>query len=124
MDFKNKQTIAAQISEYVSENIMCGIWNSDDKLPSVREYAAEIEVNVNTILKAYNQLELEGIIEKKRGIGYFVSGNARRIIEDDKKREFIKHQLPEFLKAVKMLSLTWDDLKPYFESLELAGRDK
>jgi GntR family transcriptional regulator len=124
MDFKAKQTISAQIGEYVSENIMCGIWKTGDKMPSVREYAAEVEVNVNTILKSYNQLELDGIIVKKRGIGYFITEKAKKVIEDDKKKEFIRYQLPEFLKVVKMLNLTWSDLKPYFKTLELTGEEK
>ncbi|MCP4179804.1 MAG: GntR family transcriptional regulator [bacterium] len=124
MDFKEKQTISTQISEYVSENIMGGIWKVGDRMPSVREYAAEVEVNVNTILKSYNQLELDGIIVKKRGIGYFITERAKEIIEDGKKKEFIRYQLPEFLKVVKMLNLTWNDLKPYFKTLELTGEEK
>ncbi|HJO93910.1 MAG TPA: GntR family transcriptional regulator [Victivallales bacterium] len=124
MDFKDKQTISTQISEYVSDNIINGIWNAGDRLPSVREYASEVEVNVNTILKSYNQLELDGIIVKKRGIGYFVTENAQKIIEDEKRKEFIRYQLPEFLKVVKMLNLTLNDLKPYFKTLELTGEKK
>ncbi len=76
MEFKEKQAIYLQIGEHVCENILRKQWKEGDKIPSIREMAIGIEVNPNTVMRAYNYLQDMGIISNKRGIGYFVTDNS------------------------------------------------
>ena len=94
MDFRKGRTIYEQIAELVSERILMDAWLPNHKISSVRELAAEIEVNPNTIMRAYSNLQEDGIIYNKRGIGFFVSTGAKQLIEDRNKKEFIETELP------------------------------
>ena len=69
-----------------------------DRIASVREFAVEIEVNPNTVMRAYSYLQDEGIIYNKRGIGYFVGEESMEKVMSLKKNDFIKKELPHFLK--------------------------
>ena len=75
MEFKEKKSIYVQIADHICENIVKGIWKEGDRIASVREFAVDIEVNPNTVMRAYSYLQDEGIIYNKRGIGYFVGEN-------------------------------------------------
>ena len=79
-------------------------------MPSVRDLAADFEVNRNTLLRTFSLLEIEGIIVNKRGIGFFVSDNALSLIRKTERETFFKNELPEFIQKVKALKLTGNDL--------------
>ncbi|MCP4180722.1 MAG: GntR family transcriptional regulator [bacterium] len=110
MEFKQSKTISLQIAETICENILQDSWNSGDRIPSVREYAASIEVNPNTIVRSYSYLEDLGIISKKRGIGYFVNDDAKKLILRKRKDEFLERQLPDFFKSVDLLDIEWEEI--------------
>jgi DNA-binding transcriptional regulator YhcF (GntR family) len=80
-------------------------------VPSIRDLAADFEVNSNTVLRTYTTLSDAGIIENKRGIGSFVADEAVRKIQEREKLEFFKNDLPEFINKVKLLKLNINDLK-------------
>ncbi len=119
MEFKEKKAIYVQIADYICENIMNGSWKEEDRIPSVREMAIEIEVNPNTVMRAYSYLQDEEIIFNKRGIGYFVGENSRELIAKMKKDDFIKNELPYFFRILKMLKIDFDELKVMFEDYKL-----
>ena len=77
----------------------------------MREYAAKLGVNANTAVKAYDQLAQEGIIFNKRGLGYFVAEDAQRHIRQTRRQTFLKTVLPEFVRQMRLLDITWDDVK-------------
>ena len=79
-------------------------------LPSVREYAVMLEVNTNTVVKAYEQLAREHIIYNKRGLGYFVTPGARDQILRERREEFIKKTLPELFRQMQLLRLGIEDV--------------
>ncbi|HJO92970.1 MAG TPA: GntR family transcriptional regulator [Victivallales bacterium] len=110
MEFKQSKTISLQIAETISENILQESWVSGDRIPSVREYASSIEVNPNTIVRSYSYLEDLGIISKKRGIGYFVNDDAKKIILKKRKNEFLEKQLPDFFNSVDLLDIEWEEI--------------
>ena len=83
--------------------------------PSVRELAAEYEVNTNTILRTFDILQRDEIIYPKRGICVFVSPGARHKIRIARKQEFRKHELPEFLHRLRLLGMTIDDVVKAWE---------
>lgn len=110
MDFKSSKGIFLQIAENLCHQILEGTLKSGDRVPSVRDLAAEFEVNRNTVLRTYALLNDDGIFDNKRGVGYFVSDNARELIRASEKSEFFSNELPLFIQKVKMLQLNSEDL--------------
>jgi DNA-binding transcriptional regulator YhcF (GntR family) len=92
------------------EYILRGIWNEDERIPSVRELAVNIEVNPNTVMRTYTHLQDMNIIFNKRGIGFFVQQNAAEKIKSIKKEEFLNKELPELFKTVELLNLDFDEI--------------
>ena len=110
IDFKSTKGIFLQIAENICHQILEGVLQKGDRVPSVRDLAADFEVNRNTVLRTYALLDEAGIFENKRGVGFFVSDKAVKIIRTREKKEFFQNDLPEFTKKVKLLKLTEDDL--------------
>lgn len=77
---------------------------------SVREYGAEIGVNPNTVMRSYEKLTSEGIIYNKRGIGYFVSADARDIVLQTQRKEFIERELPAIRRRMQLLGIDFSEL--------------
>ena len=115
MEFKDGKAIYMQIADYISENILKGEWKEGDRIASVREFAVDIEVNPNTVMRAYSYLQDEGIIYNKRGIGYFVGDDSMEKVMVLKKEDFIKKELPYFFKILDMLNIDFDSLKSMYD---------
>ena len=105
-----------QIADYILDNILAQKLAQGDKIQSVRELAAEVQVNPNTIMRAFNYLQEEGIIFNKRGIGYFITDDAYEITHKLKKDEFVKTYLPEVFRQMNLLNMNLDDLKLAYKS--------
>ena len=114
MEFDANQSIYLQISDYVCENVLLRRWREGDKIPSVRELAVEIEVNPNTVVRAYGHLQESGIIQNRRGLGYFVAEGAHRIARTLKTDEFVKRDLPRLFRTMELLEMSFEELKGYY----------
>ncbi len=110
MDFKTSKGIFLQIADNLCRQILDGTLKPGDRVPSVRELAGEFEVNRNTVMRTYSNLEEAGIFDNKRGIGFFISKKALELVRNDEKNDFYNHDLPEFILKVKLLRLTSSDL--------------
>ena len=99
-------------------------WNNGDRIPSVRELAINIEVNPNTVMRTYGYLQEKGIIYNKRGIGYFLADDAYTETLQLRKDEFIKDELPQIFKAIKLLDIQFKDLEDLYKAyiLHRCGR--
>jgi DNA-binding transcriptional regulator YhcF (GntR family) len=117
MEFKNGKSIALQIADNISEKILEGSFPEKGRIPSVRELAADMGVNPNTIVRTYAELQSRQIISNQRGIGYFVNEKAGSIINNWRKREFFENQLPEFVRQMKVLGITYEDLQTPISNL-------
>ena len=95
MNFKESKAIYLQIADRICDEILLGQFGEEERIPSVREYAAIVEVNANTVNIIYN----------KRGIGYFVSTGARELIHSLRKNTFLKEELDYFFKQIKTLDI-------------------
>lgn len=115
MEFRKNQTIYLQIADYICENIMAGQWDKGDKIQSVREMAASIQVNPNTVMRTYSHLQDLGIIFNQRGIGYFVADDALQKTKALKKETFVKDYLPEVFKTMDLLDMDFEDLKTFYK---------
>ena len=110
MEFSENKSIYLQICAAICERILSGELAPDSRIPSVREYGAEIGVNPNTVMRSYEKLTGEGIIYNKRGIGYFISPDAQKIVMETQKEEFLKNELPQILKRMKLLGIDPKDV--------------
>jgi len=106
-----------QIADYFCENILTREWKENEKIPSVREIAMFVEVNPNTAIRAYNFLQDQGIIYNKRGIGYFVAKDGYSRALELRKGEFLRKDVPVFIKTMNLLNLKFTDLQPHYESI-------
>lgn len=115
MEFRNTKGIFLQIADSISEKVIGGQYPPGEKIPSVRDLALEMGVNPNTVMRTYTELQTRGIIDNKRGIGFYVTNEAVGIIRDWKRKEFFEIDLPVVVRQTKMLGVTFEELKPYFE---------
>ena len=105
MDFHAEKPIFLQIADAICDRILSGQLKGDERIPSVREYGAEVGVNPNTMMRTYEKLTADEIIYNKRGIGYFVSPEARDKILAAQKAEFITKDVPALLRKMQLLGL-------------------
>ena len=103
MNFKESKAIYLQIADRICDEILLGQFGEEERIPSVREYAAIVEVNANTVMRSFDYLQSQNIIYNKRGIGYFVSTGARELIHSLRKNTFLKEELDYFFKQIKTL---------------------
>jgi DNA-binding transcriptional regulator YhcF (GntR family) len=115
MEFQQHQAIYLQIADYICEKILLKKWQPEEKIPSVREMAVMIEVNPNTVQRAYSFLQDQGIIYNKRGIGYFVADNAYAITKKFKKQDFIQNDLPYLIRTLELLDISLEDLETLYQ---------
>ena len=111
MIFTNDKAIYIQMADRLCDEILAGKYKDDDRIPSVREYAVMLEVNANTVVKAYDELSRADIIYNKRGLGYFVTPGAKKQIMKERKQEFMKERLPELFRQMQLLGITLEDVK-------------
>lgn len=111
MEFKNNKPIFLQISEHICDEILQGTYREGERLPSVREYAAGVEVNANTIVRSFDWLNQKGIIFNKRGMGYYVSVGATEIIRQSLREVFFQETLPEFVQQMQKLDITFEEVE-------------
>ena len=105
MNFTNDKAIYMQIADRICDEIISGKYNDDDRIPSVREYSVLLEVNTNTVVKAYDYLAREEIINTKRGLGYFVTNGAKQHILKMRRNEFMQQTLPEVFRQMRLLGI-------------------
>jgi DNA-binding transcriptional regulator YhcF (GntR family) len=105
MEFNSNKSIYLQICDAICEQILSGTLRPDERIPSVREYGAEIGVNPNTIMRSYEKLTADGIIYNRRGIGYFISPDALETVLEAQRKDFLENELPQILKRMKLLGL-------------------
>jgi len=111
MEFKESKPIYLQIAERISDSILSGEFVEEERIPSVREYAAEVEVNANTVVRSYDYLQTSGIIYNKRGIGYFVVDGARELILKLRREVFLNEEIEYFFKQIKTLGISEEKIK-------------
>jgi GntR family transcriptional regulator len=118
MQFRESQAIYLQIADYVCERILLKEWKPEERIPSVREMAVQLEVNPNTVMRSYEFLQQKEIITNQRGIGYFVSAGALTHALEYRKDDFLLKELPQVFRNMYLLNMEPDDLKTRFEKFK------
>lgn len=115
MQFKDSQSIYLQIADHICEKILLKEWKPEERIPSVRELAVQLEVNPNTVMRTFDFLQQKEIIYNQRGIGYFVTGDAYKKSLDYRKDDFLQKELPGVFRNLYLLGMSTDELRPRFE---------
>lgn len=110
LEWSEGQPIYRQLRDRVVEMILDRVLKEGDPLPSVRTVAAEYRVNPLTILKAYQQLVDEELVEKRRGLGMFVKTGARDLLLEGERRKFLSDQWPRIQATILRLGLKPEEL--------------
>lgn len=115
MEFKETQAIYLQIGDYICEQILLGRWNEGDRILSVRELGVALQVNPNTVMRTFDFLQSIEIIFNKRGVGYFVSEDAKTKIVTFRRKQFVEQDLPVFFKNLNILGMTFEEIKTRYD---------
>ena len=116
MKFKESKSIYLQIADRICDEILQGQYKEEERIPSVREYAATVEVNANTVVRSFDYLQTQEIIYNKRGLGYFVSAGGRGRILELRKEVFLRDELPEFFRQLKTLDISFKDVETMYQN--------
>src|SRR5215467_13287595 len=109
-EWNDNQPIYRQLRDRVVAMILDGVLKEGDPLPSVRNVAADYRVNPLTVLKAYQELVDEGLVETRRGLGMFINGGARNLLLDAEREKFLTEDWPRIAETILRLGLKPDDL--------------
>ena len=109
-EWNDSQPIYRQLRDRVVAMILDGILKEGDPLPSVRTVAAEYRVNPLTVLKGYQELVDEELVEKRRGLGMYVKEGARKLLLKSERQKFLSEEWPKISATIQRLGLTPDEL--------------
>lgn len=116
LDLHDPRPMYEQVVEQVEKLVARGVWQADDKVPSVRQMAMELSLNPNTVQKAYSELLGRGVIYSVKGKGNFVSNNREKIKET--KLMEIREEIRQLLRRAKELGITKEECNELLDSLK------
>ena len=123
MNFKESKPIYLQIADCIMDEILQDIYPEEARIPSVREYAATVEVNANTVVRSYDYLQTQEIIFNRRGIGYFVSNGAKNVILSLRRKVFLDEELPEMFRKIRMLDIPIEEITRLFNDFKTHDKE-
>ncbi|EMV0243637.1 GntR family transcriptional regulator [Vibrio parahaemolyticus] len=106
----DRQPIFRQLADQITQQILQGVWKEGEALPSVRSISADMKINHLTVMKGYQLLVDEGLVEKKRGQGMFVAQGAIQQLRSAEKARFLEQQLPQIADTLQRLDMSVDEL--------------
>jgi|SRR5215471_17238466 len=109
-EWNDSQPIYRQLRDRVVAMILDGVLKEGDPLPSVRTVAAEYRVNPLTVLKGYQQLVDEGLVESRRGLGMFINSGARNLLLEGERQKFLAEEWPRIQETIQRLGLSTKEL--------------
>ena len=109
-DWNDNQPIYRQLRDRVVAMILDGVLKEGDPLPSVRTVAADYRLNPLTVLKGYQQLVDEGLVEARRGLGMFINVGARKLLLQGERQKFLAEEWPRVYATIQRLGLSPEEL--------------
>lgn len=111
MNFQqSNKAIYLQIVDHICDLILTGRLEPGGRMPSVRDHAAEFEVNANTMMRSYENLQQRGLVFNRRGIGYFVAEDAPIRILEQRREHFMSTEIDYFFRHLAMFGVTGEQL--------------
>lgn len=114
MNFKENRPIYMQIADRIADEVLSGALQADSRIPSVREYAATVEVNANTVVRSYDYLQQKGVIYNRRGLGYFVAPDAVKTVHDIRREQLLGDELKLVMRQLASIGISPDELKEIY----------
>lgn len=108
--------IYLQLKARIVAMILDGLLKPGDAVPSVRQVAADFQLNPITVSRAYQELADEQLVEKRRGLGMFVTENAPQQLLASEREQFLTQEWPAIVERIRRLGLAWDALRAQIES--------
>src|ERR1700704_1806904 len=105
-EWNDSQPIYRQLRDRVVAMILDSVLKDGDPLPSVRNVAAEYRVNPLTVMKGYQQLADDGLVEARRGLGMFINAGARKLLLQGERQRFLSEEWPRIREVIERLGLT------------------
>ena|SRR5688572_9638613 len=109
-EWNDREPIYRQIRDRMVAMILDGVLKEGDPLPSVRTVAAEYRINPITVLKAYQELSNEGLVETRRGLGMFINEGARDSLMEGEREKFLREEWPRVHANIQRLGLSPEEL--------------
>lgn len=119
MEFRDNEPIYLQIVAYVGQQILLGKWLAEQKIPSVRDMAIELQVNLNTVMRSYEYLENLGVIYNKRGLGFYVAQEGYEKVKQNRKERFVEQDLPVFFNNIYLLEISGQEILKWYEQFKM-----
>ena len=116
MDFNTNRPIYLQIADGVMDSVISGEYSPGERIPSVRDYAAKVVVNFNTVMRSYDWLQQHGVIYNRRGIGFFIADDARERIATMRREAFFSEEADHFFSRLRSFGLSPDDLAALYRA--------
>ena len=107
---RNGKAIYLVLADKIIDGILSDRLKADDRLLSIRDYAAEVQVNQNTVKRTYDYLSDQGLIYNRRGVGFYVATDARKIGESLRSRQLLGSELDKLFRQLNLLGITVDEL--------------
>jgi len=117
LDFS--QPLYEQLMEQIRSSVAKGEIELGEKIPSVREMAHALKINPNTVMRAYQELERDGLTEKRRGQGTFITSSRERV--ESFRKELAKKYIDDFLIKMESLGYFWEDIQAYVSAKKGGG---
>ncbi|MBY8033412.1 GntR family transcriptional regulator [Vibrio fluvialis] len=118
-EWQDNQPIFRQLADKITEQILQGIWPEGEPLPSVRNVSADLKINHLTVMKGYQLLVDEGLVEKRRGQGMYVASGALNQLKTQQRQQFLEQQIPQIAATLTQIDMSLEDfmqqLKQYIE---------
>lgn len=119
MNFHSNKAIYIQIADLICEKILSKTFKEEERIPSVRELAVDLEVNPNTVMRTYEYLQDLHIITNKRGVGFFVNTDSVERVTTYLRKEFMEQELPNLFNNMKILAINISEIeKLYLQYLQ------
>lgn len=115
MEFNEPRSIFLQIADQIRDRVLEGEWQAGERIPSIRELAAELGVNPNTVTRSYQALLDWGIVVNQRGRGYFVNERAAEQALTAMREDFVRDEVPRIIRAMQVLGIGIDELAGFLE---------
>lgn len=106
----NNKAIYLLIADKIIDDVLSGKLRPDDRLPSIREYAAEVQVNPNTMMRTYDFLSSREVIYNRRGVGYFLSADAPAIVAEMRHKQLMDDELDQIFRQLSLLGVSPEEL--------------
>lgn len=118
-----ERPIYIQIKEHIENAIINETMKADERIPSTNEFAKHFQINPATASKGVNELVSEGILYKRRGVGMFVNEDARNILIEKRKEQFLKNYIVPLKKEAKKLGITNEGLIEMIDKGEMLNEN-